>query len=132
MLKFIYLSLSLAGLTLPWYHNLQFIEWTGGFELLPFIEACFVNPASSSITVDLLVGASAFTIWMITEAKRLEMRAVWLYLLLSLFIAFAFAAPLFLLMRTRALERQRIDRRAQATPSLASSSAAPEPERYNL
>ncbi|MEE2644805.1 MAG: DUF2834 domain-containing protein [Myxococcota bacterium] len=103
MLQLTYLALSFAGLTLTWHYNLQFIEETGGFALLPFIEACFINSASSSITVDLLVGASAFTIWMIGEAKRLNMRAAWLYILLSVFIAFAFAAPLFLLMRARTL-----------------------------
>ena len=103
MLQPLYFALSLAGLTLTWHYNLQFIEETGGFALPSFIEACFVNSASSSITVDLLVGASAFTIWMVTEAKRLKMRAVWLYIALSIFIAFAFAAPLFLLMRARTL-----------------------------
>ena len=103
MLQVIYLALSFAGLILTWHYNLQFIEETGSFGLLPFIEACFTNSASSSITVDLLVGASAFTVWMIAEAKRLNMRAVWLYISLSIFVAFAFAAPLFLLMRARRL-----------------------------
>ena len=59
-------------------------------ELVAFAQACFVN-AAASITVDILVGASAFTLWMFVEARRLGMRYVWVYLLTNL-VAFAFSA----------------------------------------
>ena len=104
MLKITYGVLALLGLVLPWRYNLQFMEETGGADLSTFISHCFINAASSSITVDILIGASAFTLWMIFEARRLGMRHVWIYIVLTNLVAFAFAAPLFLLMRQRRLE----------------------------
>ncbi len=104
MLKLAYAGLALLGLGFTWFYNLRFIESAGGFDLGAFIDACFVNFASSSITVDILIGASAFTLWMFVEARRLGMRHVWLYFVLTNFVAFAFAAPLFLLMRELKIE----------------------------
>jgi hypothetical protein len=42
-------------------------------------------------------------IWMVREARRLEMRHAWVYVVLVFGVAFAFACPLFLLMRERRL-----------------------------
>jgi hypothetical protein len=47
---------------------------------------------------------------MIVEARRLRMRGVWLYLLAIPFIALAFAFPLFLAFRERALAGDGRDR----------------------
>jgi hypothetical protein len=61
------------------------------------------NPAAQSLSRDLLVGASAITIWIVVESRRLQMRHLWLVLLSSVTIAFAFAAPFFLFLRERRL-----------------------------
>ena len=102
----IYLLLAIAGLIIPWYFNLQFIAEGGGeFSIRDFVAAGFATSGASSLTSDLLIGASAVTIWMVMECRRLKMKGLWLYLLFTYLIAFAFACPLFMFMRERKLER---------------------------
>ena len=57
------------------------------------------------LTTDLSIVAIASVVLMITEARRLGMKRVWLYIALSGFTAMAFTFPLFLAMRERALAR---------------------------
>lgn len=66
-----------------------------------FVGAWFANPATSSLSIDLLVTASAASVFMILEGRRLGMRLVWLYVLASFVTAVAFTFPLFLAMRER-------------------------------
>lgn len=111
MLQAIYLVLAVAGLLSTWYFNIQFMLQAGGaFNVAAFVRGGFANAAAASLSSDLLVGAAAFIIWSFSEAKRLGMRHWWLYLALTGSIAFAFACPLFLLMRERKLqERHRLN-----------------------
>jgi hypothetical protein len=70
---------------------------------LGFLQAGFANPASSSIMADISIACCTFLIWMIFEAQRLRMRHWWVFILLTFCIAFAFAFPLFLMVRDRKL-----------------------------
>ena len=99
-----YLALAIAGGVLPWMANLDYMHQYGAnFDLTLFVQLANANPAAQSLSRDLLVGASAITIWMVVESRRLQMRHLWLVLLSSVTIAFAFAAPLFLFLRERRL-----------------------------
>jgi hypothetical protein len=103
-LAWIYLALAIAGGVLPWMANIAFMqEYESAFDLQVFISLANANPAAQSLSRDLLVGAAAVTMWMIVESKRLGMRHLWLVLLSSVTIAFAFAAPFFLFLRERRL-----------------------------
>jgi len=103
-LAWIYLALAIAGGVLPWMANIAFMqEYGSAFDLQVFISLANANPAAQSLSRDLLVGAAAVTMWMIVESKRLGMRHLWLVLLSSITIAFAFAAPFFLFLRERRL-----------------------------
>ena len=103
-LAWLYLGLAAAGAVLPWMANLDFINTYGAsFDLSVFVILANANPAAQSLSRDLLVGASAITIWMVVESKRLQMRHLWIVLLSSVTIAFAFAAPFFLFLRERRL-----------------------------
>lgn len=103
-LAWIYLALAIAGGVLPWMANIAFMqEYGSAFDLKVFINLANANPAAQSLSRDLLVGAAAVTTWMIVESKRLGMRHLWLVLLSSVTIAFAFAAPFFLFLRERRL-----------------------------
>jgi hypothetical protein len=94
----------MAGAVLPWLANLEFIRLSGNaFDLALFVAQANANPAAQSLSRDLLVGASAVTIWMVVESRRLGMRHLWVVLLSSVTIAFACAAPLFLFLRERRL-----------------------------
>ena len=55
------------------------------------------------LSADLTVVALASVVFMLSEAKRLGMRRVWVYIALSFVTAMAFTFPLFLAMRERHL-----------------------------
>lgn len=99
----IYLALSAAGAALTWYNNWQFMQLYDGFSLPQFLTDGFANPAAASLGWDVTVGATAFLVWLWPEAKRLQMRHAWIYLVLTCGVAFACAFPLFLAMRERRL-----------------------------
>ena len=104
-LAWLYLGLAVAGAILPWLANLAFIRASGGpFDLALFIAQANANPAAQSLSRDLLIGATAFTIWMVVEARRLQIKYFWVALLASFGLAFACGAPLFLFLRERRLQ----------------------------
>lgn len=78
-------------------------QYGSGFDLKLFVELANANPAAQSLSRDLLVGATAVTVWIVVESRRLQMRHLWVVLLSSVTIAFAFAAPFFLFLRERRL-----------------------------
>lgn len=105
--QYAYLALAIAGISATWYHNLAFMQESGGaFDLGAFIAGTFANHAASSIAWDITIACIAFLVWMTGEARRIGMRHAWVYVALTFGIAFAFAAPLFLYMRERHLARQ--------------------------
>lgn len=95
-----YITLSIAGLVTAWVFNGIAVmngedygaAWTG-------------SAVDMVLTTDLSIVAIASVVFMITESRRLGMKRVWLYILLSGFTAMAFTFPLFLAMRERALAR---------------------------
>ena len=117
-LAWIYLALAVAGGVLPWMANVDFMRDYGtSFDLKVFVDLANANPAAQSLSRDLLIGAAAVTTWMIVESRRLKMRNLWLVLLSSVTIAFAFAAPLFLFLRERRLAE--LARNAEASSTVA-------------
>ncbi|MEB3261022.1 MAG: DUF2834 domain-containing protein [Cyanobacteriota bacterium] len=104
-LAWIYLALAVAGGVLPWLANLDFIRASGQpFDLGLFVRLANANPAAQSLSRDLAIGASAVTLWMVVESRRLGMRGLGWVLLSCVTIAFAFGAPLFLYLRERRLQ----------------------------
>jgi uncharacterized membrane protein len=59
------------------------------------------------LTVDLSIVAIAAVVFMIVEAKRVGLKRVWLYIVLSGVTAMAFTFPLFLAMRERRIAQER-------------------------
>lgn len=99
-----YAVLALLGLAVPWYFNLQYAAQGGSLvDFVGFFSQGFASAVSSSLTTDLVIAYAAFALWAIPESRRIGLAAGWLYPLLGLFVAFAFAFPLFLLMRERHL-----------------------------
>lgn len=94
---------ALIGVIVTWYFNLQFMAETGGFSIPEFVAATYVNTASSSISNDLLVVVFTFLFWSYTETKRLNMKYWWVTVAATFSIAIAFAFPLFMLLRERAI-----------------------------
>ena len=94
----VYLLLSVAGLIGTWYFNLLAIKQGRNF-----FADWGSSPAVSSATTDLLIAASAASIFMFYESKRLKMKYGWLFILGSFVTAIAFTFPLFLAFRERKL-----------------------------
>ena len=103
-LVLIYFIFAIAGGIFPTLSNIDFARSYGpGFDIIKFIELANINPAAESLSRDLMIGAGAIIIWIFSEARRLKMKHLWIVILSTFTIAFAFAAPLFLLLRERRL-----------------------------
>lgn len=100
----LYLALAIAGAVLPWMANIEFIRDSGQvFDLGRFVAMANANPAATSISRDLAIGATAVVVWMVQESRRLQMRGLGWVLLSCVTLAFACGAPLFLYLRERRL-----------------------------
>ena len=80
----------------------QYGGWAG------YVAALYANPAVASFTNDILLYALAGCIFMAVEARRLGIRYVWVYILLSFFLAVSVMFPLFLIARQYEISRQRL------------------------
>jgi len=97
----IYLSLSIIGLITAWILNgLAVVRGES------YTNAWFGTAVDWVLSTDLLIVAVAAVTFMVIEARRLGMKRVWLYILLSGFTAMAFTFPLFLAMRERRISER--------------------------
>lgn len=105
---YFYLLLSIIGGGLTFYLTvLGIIEHKGNFDSIEFIKSTWIdNYYAKSLTLDFWVGTFAGTFFVIIEGFRLKMKRIWLYLFLTVFIAYAFGFPLFLFMRELHLRKQ--------------------------
>jgi len=99
----VYALVGLVALLGTWGNNVQYLGLGIVGANLHFWPETLVNPASRSITVDILFLSLAAIIWMLLEARRLSMHGVWLYVLIGVFVAISAAFPAFLIHRERAL-----------------------------
>lgn len=95
--------LALAG---TWGNNVAYLSLGFVGASTAFWQETLANPASRSITVDLFFLGLAMFVWMVLEARRLGMRAVWLYLLFGMLVAISVTVPIFLINRERALAQR--------------------------
>ena len=112
----VYLAVALIGLVGTAWFNIQSVVNPSGET---FFAAWFANPSVSSLSWDLLATASAASIFIILEGRRLGIRWYWAYVLFSFVTAVAFTFPLFLAVRER-----RLDRLARATTPSAAGDAS--------
>ena len=105
VLTWIYLFIALLGAVLPWQANLEFIQAGSGtgFDLSGFIRDANLTAASRSLSRDLIIGATAFTIWIAIEGRRLQVKGWWISLVLCVTVSFACGGPFFLHLRERRL-----------------------------
>lgn len=96
----IYFFLALVGLVTAWWLN--GIASIAGAD---YLNAWFGSVVDWVLSVDLLIVAAATVVFMLHEAKKLGMKRVWLYFLLSGITALAFTFPLFLAFRELRKER---------------------------
>ncbi len=90
----IYFVLAALGLITAWVLN-----GIASLEGADYLTAWFGSVVDWVLSVDLLIVAAATVVFMLHEAKKLGMKRVWLYFLLSGITALAFTFPLFLAFR---------------------------------
>ena len=105
----LYGLLALGALLGTWSQNIRFFRQHDNGGLTGFLDACYANAASSSISNDIIFVALAAIAFMVVESRRLGIRFVWAYALGALVIAISVTFPLFLLARQLKL--------AQRTPA---------------
>lgn len=100
-LFWIYVVLSIVGLVTAWIFN--------GIAVMnqeDYLGAWFGSAVDWVLSADLTIVAIAVVVFMITESRRIGMKRVWLYILLSGVTAMAFTFPLFMAMRERQLAKR--------------------------
>jgi hypothetical protein len=105
-MKTVYLVLAIIGLIVPYYFFLQ-LPAEDGFDLPVLIQPFFANNFMKGAAMDLTISVIVFWVLVFVEARRLEMKNPWLYLLATLLVGLSFALPLFLYFRERKLENHR-------------------------
>jgi hypothetical protein len=108
-MEYLYFALAVVGYILPGVPMVMESIETGniGFWTQPgrTVSELFVNRTSTAFALDLLGTVVVALIWMTHEAKRVGMRSVWAYWLLTSTLGLAGTLPLFLALRERALRR---------------------------
>ncbi len=99
----LYGLMALLALIGTWGNNLQYLHLGLVGANLRFWQETLSNPASRSITVDVVFLFLAVSVWMCLEARRIGMKGAWLYVLLGALIAISVTYPVFMLNRERAL-----------------------------
>jgi hypothetical protein len=95
----LYAALTLIGTAGVMWFNIRFML-AGGFDSpTGFVDAATVNAAGASVFVDIAVASAAGILLMVVEGRRVGVRHVWAYVLLSFVLAFAATFPAFLLAR---------------------------------
>ena len=118
VLCIVYALTGLVALVGTWGNNIAYLDLGIVGANVHFWQETLVNPASRSITVDILCLALAAIVWMLLEARRLSMRGAWLWVLLGVFVAMGAAFPWFMVHRELVLER------GEASSSAGTLSAA--------
>jgi len=101
--SWIYFVIAALGLVTAWWLNA-----TAVFQEADYLTAWFGSAVDWVLSLDLLIVGAAVITFMLVEARRLGMKRVWLYFLLSGITAMAFTFPLFMAFRERALLRKRL------------------------
>ena len=97
----VYLAVAVIGLVgTAWFNVRSVVEPSGQ----SFLGAWFANPSVTSLSIDLLATASAASIFIILEGRRLGIRWYWAYVVFSFVTAVGFTFPLFLAVRERRLD----------------------------
>jgi len=121
----VYGVIAFAALIATWSQNIAYLDTPSG--LGGFWTDTKVNPASRSITVDIVLFSVAAAILMVIEARKHGVRFVWLYIAGGLLIAISVAFPLFLIAREVRLGRKeptRLGRVDMTALALAAAGAA--------
>lgn len=87
----LFLVLTVAGLLVPWYYNLQYFASGGGVLPGVFFAAAFANPLTAAITLDVYLAAMTFAVGVALDKAGGSAR--WWAIPATFFIGLSFALP---------------------------------------
>jgi hypothetical protein len=104
---YLYLILSIVGGGFTFYFVFEgMMENKGTFDVISFVQSTWTtNPYAKSLSCDFWTGAIAGTLFILLEGMRIKIKNLYLYLLGTVLIGFAFAFPLFLFFRHQKLAK---------------------------
>ena len=95
----IYLLIAAIALPATWIHNIAFMNLPDNGGISGFIAGGYANPAAASLTNDLGLIAIAAVVFMTVEGRRVGVRFIPAYVILSFLVAVSVTFPLFLAAR---------------------------------
>ena len=104
--KYIFLIISIIGISYTWFYNIQYFMTYDEASLVHFFELAQSNFAGKSFGADLTVVVLTFFVWFIPDARKLKVKAWWVIIPLTFLIAVAFSFPFYLYLREVALEKK--------------------------
>ncbi len=104
----LYAVIAIAALITTQINNIAFFQQADNGGMMGFINALYANPAAASIANDVLFYAFAGCVFMTVEARRIGVRYIWVYILLSFLVAISVTFPIFLIARQYKFAQQRI------------------------
>ena len=104
---YLYLILSIVGGGFTFYFVFEgMMENKGTFDVISFVQSTWTtNPYAKSLSCDFWTGAVAGTLFILLEGMRIKIKNLYLYLVATFLIGFAFAFPLFLFFRHQKLAK---------------------------
>lgn len=103
MLCYLYGMIAVIALIGSWSNVISLLQLGPISGTVQFWKDTLINESSRFITVDILFLALAVTLWMVLEARRIDLRGVWFYIVFGALIAICVAVPLFMIHRERCL-----------------------------
>lgn len=97
-LRVLLLILAVAGLVLPWWHNLHYLSGGGSLAPAAFFGAAFANSLTTAITLDVYLAAVAFCVGVAKDSDAGPRR--WWALPLTFGVGLSFALPFYLWWRS--------------------------------
>lgn len=103
-LKHVYFVLAIIGLILPLSQIVIHMDDTS-FSIFNLLKNRFSSDILSYIGFDIFIASIIFIIFMYIEAKRMNMKKIWMPIFSVIFIGIAFGLPMFLYLREDHLEK---------------------------
>jgi hypothetical protein len=104
--KILWLTLAVVALVGTWAQILGYLDLGFWGAQAAFWRDTLAQPVTRFITLDILFLGTVVSYWMLAEARRLNMRNAWLYIVYSALVAISSGFPLFMYARERARERR--------------------------
>lgn len=105
-MRYVYFVLSVIGLIAPMVCFGVHFTSRGDVAWSEFFAAPFANWVISGFSWDLMITATAVTLWMQRESKRLKMPGFFWHFALIFLVGICFALPTFLYRREKLLNSQ--------------------------